>query len=152
MAGERCKPIDGPINVEHVRDPHPVWGAVDGATGRIEVSMPIDIDETQPLTPLPQASHGADTDGAVTPRTTIVSPAGEDRPARRPGQQDQSPPPHSPLPDCRGPAATRRRHLPTAAHRHTSRLQLLDQARLEQRPGTVLLTGRAAPLRSSEPL
>ena len=66
VTGERREPVDGAVDVKHVRNPHPIQRAVDRAIGNVEVSVPIDVDETQPPNTISKAGNGADTNRAVT--------------------------------------------------------------------------------------
>ncbi len=79
LTGERGEPIDGAVDVEHVRHPHPVQGAVDRAGGRVEISVPIDVDEAQPRAAVQYQPV------AGTPRRSSSAPArgtGRGRPRR----------------------------------------------------------------------
>jgi len=67
LTGERCESIDGAVDVEHVRHPHPVQGVVDRAAWHVEISVPIDLDQTQPRAAFQQSGDGADTNGAISP-------------------------------------------------------------------------------------
>jgi hypothetical protein len=54
------------VDVEHVRHPHPVQGAVDRAAGHVEISVPINVDEAQPRAAVQYSGDGADTNGAIS--------------------------------------------------------------------------------------
>src|ERR1019366_3481892 len=139
VTGERREPVDGAVDVEHVRHARPVQGAVDRAVGHVEVSVPIDVDDTQSLDTMLKAGHGADTDGAVASedhnrilgwsgshqRSDLAGTVDDRSGVRCPGVLGVRPPPKG-------------GHLPAAAHRYTGRLEPLYQAGLEQRAGTIL--------------
>jgi hypothetical protein len=54
-------------DAQHVRDTHPVQGAVLGAVGRVQVGIEVDVDDTDALRPSKRAGDRAELDRAVTP-------------------------------------------------------------------------------------
>jgi hypothetical protein len=145
VTGERGEPVDGAVDVEHVRHAHPVQGAVDRAVGHVEVSVPIDVDDTQPLDTMQKAGHGADTDRAVASEdhNRVLAWSGSDQRSDLAGTVDDRAGVRCPGFSGSG----RHRKGLTCPPRRTAtagRLQPLDQAGLEQRAGTILLTGRVA--------
>jgi hypothetical protein len=125
--------------------PNPIQGAVDGAVGHVEISVPIDVDDTQPLNTMPQPGHRADTNCAVASehqnrvlgcsssdqRSDLASAVDDRTGVRCPGVVGVRPPAIG-------------GHLSGAVHRHTCRLEQVDQASLEQRVRTILLTRSVA--------
>jgi hypothetical protein len=92
-----------------------------------------------------KTGHGADTDRAVAAedQDRVLGWSGTDQRGDLTGTVDDRI-------GVRCPGGVRVRappkwgHLPAVVHRHTDRLQPLDQTGLEQRTGTILLTGRVA--------
>jgi hypothetical protein len=92
-----------------------------------------------------QAGHGPDTDRAVASEdhNHVLGWSGSDQGSDLAGTVGD----HAGV-RCPGVYGVRTppkwAHPPAAAHRHTVRLEPLDQAGLEQGAGTILLTGRVA--------
>jgi hypothetical protein len=130
--GKRREPVDGAVDVEHVRHPHPVQGAVDRAARHVEVSMPIDVDDAQPLDTMLKTGHGADPDRAVASedQDRVLGWSGTDQRGDLAGTVDDGIGVRCPG-DVRVRSPPKGGHLPAAAHRHTDRLQPLDQTSLE---------------------
>lgn len=57
-SGECGEPVDGVLDVEHVRHAHRVQRSVERAGGDVEVAVPIEVDQPDSLGTVPKAGHG----------------------------------------------------------------------------------------------
>jgi hypothetical protein len=110
-----------------VSHPHPVQSAVDRAVGYVEVSVPVDVDDTESLNTIQKAGHRADTNRAVAPEDhdDALAWSRSDEPSDLAGAVDDRA-------DVRCPRTLRvrtppKRAYPAAAvHHQASRFQPLD--------------------------
>jgi hypothetical protein len=134
----------GSLDVEQVRDPHPVQGAVDNTRGNVEIGVEVEVDEPEPLHPVAQRRDRAELDRAI--------PAEHQHCAVRPGHTRG----HLSRPlghdgEVRGARVPRvgrpaeRVHVAGIAHLDARGRQRVEQPRITHRPRPLLLPRRVRP-------